>query len=666
MGTLYLDPGGGNNANDATTFANRVKGFNSGITAARTAPGDTIRMMAARSGSLAGCSITAGNGTLTLPSGNHKILALCDATTGWTFATNITGATSTSRWEGTNCVSFTPLAAFGTGRIGYFDLGSSTDLSAFSAIHCALDCGNVAQTITLKLCSDATATTVVATMTYAGLAASSSVFHSALFNNGGALPSNVRTLAFEISADPGTTALRIDAIAACHDPAVTPNSITPWSVFSTAQAVADNFNTANDCSFQGIRHFLTDTTATLHGTGTSGVQTNCVWPHATLSSGTLYVWHAAQCDRLENSGNNVVNTIQEAGNASNVSVYEGGYNRTDMTTQDTNGMTVLVNSNFIGACFVGKSYTELRRTIFIGQQAASNITGVANFKLQNVAFVGASVPMNNMGSGSSDCVYDRVIWAGAGGVGTVFANERSKALSWKITNAAFNFALSEGLQVEDILVNRSASYGMIFIGGSCRQGYNVNKVVIKNTTTADLRCAIPGVSIKMYNVDAQSSTKFSVVSGAIVAQNYNGDTAAVSGAQAGILYTRDTTTVDGTAASSVRLLVNSTSFNTNFPVYWEGPTYKHASSISGASVTVSMRIKKSHATNIAGRLEVKRGIILASDATTTIPSDTNWNTVSVTFTPTADGPIEVYFELWSTASTESVYVNPESLTVTVA
>jgi hypothetical protein len=114
------------------------------------------------------------------------------------------------------------------------------------------------------------------------------------------------------------------------------------------------------------------------------------------------------------------------------------------------------------------------------------------------------------------------------------------------------------------------------------------------------------------------------------------------------------------------MLVNSTSFNTNFPVYWEGPTYKHASSISGASVTVSMRIKKSHATNIAGRLEVKRGIILASDATTTIPSDTNWNTVSVTFTPTADGPIEVYFELWSTASTESVYVNPESLTVTVA
>jgi len=45
MATFYLDFEGGNDANDGTTFANRWKSIISGATAARTAPGDTIRIM---------------------------------------------------------------------------------------------------------------------------------------------------------------------------------------------------------------------------------------------------------------------------------------------------------------------------------------------------------------------------------------------------------------------------------------------------------------------------------------------------------------------------------------------------------------------------------------------------------------------------------------------
>ena len=207
---------------------------------------------------------------------------------------------------------------------------------------------------------------------------------------------------------------------------------------------------------------------------------------------------------------------------------------------------------------------------------------------------------------------------------------------------------------------------MVFTSGSCRQGYNVRQVVINNSTTADMRCATGGVSIKGYDVTLNSTTKLSIAGGCIIAQNYNGDSAAVAGGQTGLGITRDTSTVDGTAASSLRLLVNANTYVSAFPLYFEGPTYKHSSSISGASVTVTMRCKKSHATDISARMEVKRGIILASDATTTLTDDTNWNTVSINFTPTADGPIEVYFELWSSSTTESVYVNPESLSVTVA
>jgi hypothetical protein len=45
MATFYLDFEGGDDANDGTTFANRWKTITNGATAARTAPGDTIRIM---------------------------------------------------------------------------------------------------------------------------------------------------------------------------------------------------------------------------------------------------------------------------------------------------------------------------------------------------------------------------------------------------------------------------------------------------------------------------------------------------------------------------------------------------------------------------------------------------------------------------------------------
>jgi hypothetical protein len=45
MATFYLDFEGGNDANNGTTFANRWKSLTTGATAARTAPGDTVRIM---------------------------------------------------------------------------------------------------------------------------------------------------------------------------------------------------------------------------------------------------------------------------------------------------------------------------------------------------------------------------------------------------------------------------------------------------------------------------------------------------------------------------------------------------------------------------------------------------------------------------------------------
>jgi hypothetical protein len=327
-------------------------------------------------------------------------------------------------------------------------------------------------------------------------------------------------------------------------------------------------------------------------------------------------------------------------------------------------MTVIVNSNFQGCYLSGKSYTEIRRFIFIGSAGSGVTTAIPNFKQKDVTVIGMSVAPGF--APNDDCIYENVAFQGAATTGTIFGGARSSLKNCKISNAAFNLALSTGLQVEKLVSNRSPSYGLIFTSGSCRQGYNINGVVINNAATADLRCATDGVSIKAYESTLNGTTKLSTTGGAIICQNYNGDTAAVLGSQGGTTYSRDVTTLDTGASSSIRLLINSSSFNTLFPLFWELPTYNHTiASISGNACTVSMRIKKTHATNIAGRLEVKRGVILAADATTDLPSDTNWNTVTVSFTPTADGPVEVYIELWSTATTESIYIDPDSLVFTM-
>ena len=45
MATYFLDYEGGNDANDGLSFANRWKTITAGATAARIAPGDTIKIM---------------------------------------------------------------------------------------------------------------------------------------------------------------------------------------------------------------------------------------------------------------------------------------------------------------------------------------------------------------------------------------------------------------------------------------------------------------------------------------------------------------------------------------------------------------------------------------------------------------------------------------------
>jgi hypothetical protein len=121
-----LVPGRGDGS--GTSFANRWRTVSTGATAARTAPGDTIRLRATPNATLVGnATWTQYSKTVTLASAVTQNIHTCDAV--WTGAANVTATqnTSTSRREGTACASLVIATAFTTGKVAYVNVAPSSN-----------------------------------------------------------------------------------------------------------------------------------------------------------------------------------------------------------------------------------------------------------------------------------------------------------------------------------------------------------------------------------------------------------------------------------------------------------------------------------------------------------------------------------------------------------
>lgn len=215
MTTFYLDWENGNDANDGTTFANRWKTIASGATAARIAPGDTIRMMASPDPTLVGsASWTSGSRSVTLASAVTATICACE--TAWTGSANVTAtATSGSVKEGTNRASLAIAAAFTTGLAAYFATGT-LDLSGYQQVSFWIqtNLAVAASTLSLRLCSDAAGVTTVNTVPIPAITATGT-WTAITVDLGTALGSAIGSVALYADLDPGTVTILLDHIIAC-------------------------------------------------------------------------------------------------------------------------------------------------------------------------------------------------------------------------------------------------------------------------------------------------------------------------------------------------------------------------------------------------------------------------------------------------------------------
>ena len=133
MSTFYLDFELGNDSNDGTTWANAWKTFTNGATAARTAPGDTIRIAKTEDAASLEIDTTWVQNKKSIMLGPK--IGACNAA--WSCSTNVSSSYQTyggfdDGVDNGYCSYINPSAAFTTGLMAWKDLPATVDLTGYT------------------------------------------------------------------------------------------------------------------------------------------------------------------------------------------------------------------------------------------------------------------------------------------------------------------------------------------------------------------------------------------------------------------------------------------------------------------------------------------------------------------------------------------------------
>ncbi len=325
MSTFYLDYEGGNNANSGADFTNRWKDLTSGATAARIAPGDTIRVMGSPAPTSLGVNGTFTNksATVTLASALNVLIDNCD--TAWTQSANVTStADATIYRTSTKSAKHAIATGFTTGLAAFFATGT-LNLSAYQGVTfwIRVDTIIAAGSLSLRLCTDTvglvTATNGTIVVPTAATAAVNG-WYPVYVDTGSNLDASIKSVALYVDIDVGTgpQAVYLDNISAVK--AAGNDNLNLQSLIGT--------NGANE-TWWAIRG-INGVTVTLDQT-----------PSMTPSSVTRGYYSAAgtqtvtayKRETIKMAVVTTIHTLQDSGTVGSLITLSGGWDRTNMSTQ---------------------------------------------------------------------------------------------------------------------------------------------------------------------------------------------------------------------------------------------------------------------------------------------------------------------------------------------
>lgn len=623
MATFYLDFENGNDSNSGADWANAWLTITSGATAARIAPGDTIKIAKTADPVSLGqnATFTDGSQTVTLTSAVTKKIDDANAND-WTVSTNITGGTNTSRKLGSTALTLTPGASFTTGKVAYKAIsgGGTQDFSSYQKISfwfrttafAAISDG----TYKICLCSDSTGDTIVNEINIPATLASTN-WRTVTLDYGGALSSSVQSVAIYANSDPGTTAFSINNIFAA-------NNLTLDTLIGPSGDVNYCIQSIDDTT---IKIDSNNTSAT--GRGYSG------------SAGTETIYY--QQPWLPTDSTSQWETLQDQGSATEGYItFSGGWN-TSSGLQD--GYTVIASTT-VGVRG-GISSSSLRYLSFDYLKLARfniSLSPSGNFRLDNIIVTGAAYFC------SSSNLYDVII----SNCKVLNCSTVSSAYPARFYNCEFRNNTLTGLTIGggNLLSNcKFSNNGSGSIGANLiANSYNSMNIVLRNCLLSD-STEVPNYSTVYIN-SWITSWDHDQTSGNHYMWSYN------------TTANWQTTTYQGTDPGAWKINISNSAVSSIAPTKF--PVCQVACAAS-AAVTVTVWVKKDHATNIAAKLVVEDGqwsLPGITETTDTKADDTSWEELSITFTPTEKGVCPIYLYCWHGGGTANVYVG--SVTISQA
>jgi hypothetical protein len=292
----------------------------------------------------------------------------------WTSAdaVNVTTTTNTTAKEHYFSDSIAVGAGFVTGVAAYYPLPTTLDLSAYQQVSFWIyqRSGTIgaAGACSLVLCSDTAGAVGVNTIDIPQLGILS-YWHPITVNVGVALSSSVRSIAFKVNTDNAAQTFYLNNIIACKA-ASSPDSLTLTSLIGK--------NTTGETwygiqSINGTRVMLDDYVNSLPSNTIAGyfpmtgigVTENVT----TYKRETIKTTYATLISTQ-------VQTFTTSGTAGNLICYEGGWDRTNMSTQTLETWFDGSNGNGYGIYNSGKSYVSLNNIAAVRYYANFYFTGI--------------------------------------------------------------------------------------------------------------------------------------------------------------------------------------------------------------------------------------------------------------------------------------------------
>jgi hypothetical protein len=270
----------------------------------------------------------------------------------WTQSANVTATLSTTTKEHYQSDSIAIAAGFTTGLAAYWPTGT-IDLSGYQQVSFWIQqtTGTIgaAGAVDLRLCSDAAGVTAVNTISIPALGATGR-WMPVTVDLGTNLGNSIQSIALYVNTDNGAQTFLLSNIIACKASSAA-DSLTLTSLIGK--------NTTGETfwgiqSINGTRVMLdADTNATPTSTSVRGYygtsETVTTWKRETIKLGPA----AASTTALQ--------TIQEGGTDGSPITYSGGWDRTDMSTQNLETWLDGVNGNGYGIFCSAKDFVSVSK-----------------------------------------------------------------------------------------------------------------------------------------------------------------------------------------------------------------------------------------------------------------------------------------------------------------